>query len=410
MVDGDKIRILIVDDNPETRENIRKLLQFESDVEVVGAARSGVEGLELAGETQPDVILMDINMPDMDGIQATEAIRKKIPFTQIVILSVQNDPKYMQRAMMAGARAFLSKPPTVDELISTIHQVGKMAAEEKAKIALVQKLQSGSGGKFGAALTHGKVITVYGPKGGVGTTTIATNLAVALQGPESKVVIVDGNLQYGDVAVFHNEQPRNTILDLTPRASELDTDIIDEVLILHERSGVHILAAPPRPEMAEQVNPEQFIHVIKFLKTIYNYIVIDTETHLTETVISALDASDVIVLVVTQEIPAIKNAKSFLTLIDQFQIGRARVICIMNKNDKRISLLPERVGESLKQEIAAVIPLEEKIVVNSVNSGVPFMVDNKIQLIGKAISGLVETIKEKINKSESSDFERSIRK
>jgi pilus assembly protein CpaE len=410
MVDGDKIRILIVDDNPETRENIRKLLQFESDVEVVGAARSGVEGLDLASETQPDVILMDINMPDMDGIQATEAIRKKIPFTQIVILSVQNDPKYMQRAMMAGARAFLSKPPTVDELISTIHQVGKMAAEEKAKIALVQKLQSGSGGKFGAALTHGKVITVYGPKGGVGTTTIATNLAVALQGPESKVVIVDGNLQYGDVAVFHNEQPRNTILDLTPRASELDPEIIDEVLILHERSGVHILAAPPRPEMAEQVNPEQFIHVIKFLKTIYNYIVIDTETHLTETVISALDASDVIVLVVTQEIPAIKNAKSFLTLIDQFQIGRARVICIMNKNDKRISLLPERVGESLKQDIVAVIPLEEKIVVNSVNSGVPFMVDNKIQPIGKAISGLVETIKEKINKSDSSDFERSLRK
>jgi pilus assembly protein CpaE len=408
MVDSDKIRILIVDDNPETRENIRKLLQFESDVEVVGAARSGVEGLDLAGETQPDVILMDINMPDMDGIQATEAIRKKIPFTQIVILSVQNDPKYMQRAMMAGARAFLSKPPTVDELISTIHQVGKMAAEEKAKIALVQKLQSGSGGKFGAALTHGKVITVYGPKGGVGTTTIATNLAVALQGPESKVVIVDGNLQYGDVAVFHNEQPRNTILDLTPRASELDTDIIDEVLILHEKSGVHILAAPPRPEMAEQVNPEQFIHVIKFLKTIYNYIVIDTETHLTETVISALDASDVIVLVVTQEIPAIKNAKSFLTLIDQFQIGRARVICIMNKNDKRISLLPERVGESLKQEVVAVIPLEEKIVVNSVNSGVPFMVDNKIQPIGKAISGLVETIKEKIKKSDSSDFECSL--
>jgi pilus assembly protein CpaE len=410
MADGDKIRILIVDDNPETRENIRKLLQFESDVDVVGAARSGVEGLELAGETQPDVILMDINMPDMDGIQATEAIRKKIPFTQIVILSVQNDPKYMQRAMMAGARAFLSKPPTVDELISTIHQVGKMAAEEKAKIALVQKLQSGSGGKFGAALTHGKVITVYGPKGGVGTTTIAVNLAVALQGPESKVVIVDGNLQYGDVAVFHNEQPRNTILDLTPRANELDPEIIEEVLIVHEKSGVHILAAPPRPEMAEQVNPDQFIHVIKFLKTIYNYIIIDTETHLTETVISALDASDVIVLVVTQEIPAIKNAKSFLTLIDQFQIGRARVICIMNKNDKRISLLPERVGESLKQEIAAVIPLEEKIVVNSVNSGVPFMVDNKIQPIGKAISGLVETIKEKINKSESSEFERSIRK
>ena len=109
MVDGDKIRVLIVDDNAETRENIRKLLQFESDVEVVGAARSGLEGIELASETQPDVVIMDINMPDMDGIQATESIRKKIPFTQIVILSVQNDPKYMQRAMMVGARVIFGK-------------------------------------------------------------------------------------------------------------------------------------------------------------------------------------------------------------------------------------------------------------------------------------------------------------
>lgn len=410
MGDGDKIRVLIVDDNAETRENIRKLLQFESDVEVVGAARSGLEGIELATETQPDVVIMDINMPDMDGIQATESIRKRIPFTQIVILSVQNDPKYMQRAMMVGARSFLAKPPMVDELISTIHQVGKMAFEEKNRIALVKQFQSAGGSKSGSALTHGKVITVYGPKGGIGTTTLATNLAVALQGPDTRVVIVDGNLQYGDVAVFHNEQPRNTILDLTPRANELDPDIIKEVLIVNQRSGVHILAAPPRPEMAERVNPEQFTQVIEYLKTAYNYIVIDTETHLTETVISALDISDVIIMITTQEIPSIKNSKAFLTLIDQFQIGRSRVICVMNKLDKRISLSPDRVGESLKQEIMAVIPLEEKIVVNSVNSGVPFMIDFKNQPIGKCISGLVDVIKEKLTKSETIDFDHPLRK
>lgn len=410
MGEGDKIRVLVVDDNAETRENIRKLLQFESDVEVVGAARSGLEGIELASETQPDVVLMDINMPDMDGIQATEAIRKKIPFTQIVILSVQNDTKYMQRAMMVGARSFLAKPPMVDELISTIHQVGKMAAEEKARIALVKQLQTGGGAKAGSVLTHGKVITVYGPKGGVGTTTIATNLAVALQGPDTRVVIVDGNLQYGDVAVFHNEQPRNTILDLTPRSNELDPDIIKEVLIVSQKSGVHILAAPSRPEMAEHVNPEQFTQVIEYLKTLYHYIVIDTETHLSEIVISALDISDVIIMVTTQEIPAIKNSKAFLTLIDQFQIGRSRVICIMNKLDKRISLSPERVGESLKQDVMAVIPLEEKIVVNSVNSGVPFMIDFKLQPIGKCISGLVDVIKEKIAKAETVEYDRPLRK
>src|SRR5690606_14929753 len=110
MAAEDKVRVLIVDDVAETRENIRKLLQFDANIEVVGASRTGAEGLELSMETQPDVVLMDINMPDMDGITATEAIRKKVPFTQIVILSVQGDSNYMRRAMLAGARDFLTKP------------------------------------------------------------------------------------------------------------------------------------------------------------------------------------------------------------------------------------------------------------------------------------------------------------
>ncbi len=74
---GDKIRVIIVDDVSETRENVRKLLQFESDVDVVGLARTGKEAIQLSQELNPDVVLMDINMPDMDGISATEAIRSK---------------------------------------------------------------------------------------------------------------------------------------------------------------------------------------------------------------------------------------------------------------------------------------------------------------------------------------------
>ena len=130
-----KIRVIIVDDIAETRENIRKLLQFESDVEVIGVARTGKEAIDLYKEVKPDVILMDINMPDMDGIAATEAIRKVLPYAQIVILSVQSDSNYMRRAMLAGARDFLTKPPTIDELNSAIRRAGTMAHEERAKLA-----------------------------------------------------------------------------------------------------------------------------------------------------------------------------------------------------------------------------------------------------------------------------------
>src|SRR3989337_1599665 len=98
MGNGDKIRVLIVDDIAETRENVRKLLQFETDVEVVGTARTGKEGIQLAQEMNPDVVLMDINIPDVDGITATENIRQKSPHIQVVILSVQSDQNYMRRA------------------------------------------------------------------------------------------------------------------------------------------------------------------------------------------------------------------------------------------------------------------------------------------------------------------------
>ena len=130
MPEGQKIRVLIVDDIAETRENVRKLLQFESDIEVVGAAKSGKEGIDFSHEYDPDVILMDINMPDMDGISATEAILQKQPHAQVIMLSVQGDPNYMRRAMLAGARDFLTKPPMADELISAIRRAGDMAHQE----------------------------------------------------------------------------------------------------------------------------------------------------------------------------------------------------------------------------------------------------------------------------------------
>ena len=76
---ADRIRVVIVDDIAETREHLAKLLTFETDIEVVGAAASGEEALELAGELSPDIVLMDINMPGMDGIATTEQLSRACP-------------------------------------------------------------------------------------------------------------------------------------------------------------------------------------------------------------------------------------------------------------------------------------------------------------------------------------------
>lgn len=401
---GEKIRVLIVDDVSETRENVKKLLQFESDVDVVGIARTGKEAIQVSQELNPDVVLMDINMPDMDGIAATEAIRTKQPAVQVIILSVQSDQNYMRKAMLVGARDFLAKPPMGDELISAIRRAGEMARIEKSKSSQVQAVAASgnlSGASSGFGGPKGKIITVYSPKGGAGCTTLAVNLALTLNNGDTRVALVDGNLQFGDVAVFINEQGKNTVLDLAPRADELDAEIVEEVMVKHAASGLHILAAPSRPEHAEKISSGQFAKVLEYLIQLYAYVVVDTASLLTDVTLAAIDISDLIVLVTTQDIPSIKNCRLFLDLLQTLGVERNRILFVMNRYDKRINITPERVAENLKQEVALTIPLDEATATKAVNRGIPFVLDNKSQPVSRGVFLLAESVRGRVAAQES---------
>lgn len=401
----EKTRVIIVDDVAETRENIRKLLQFEGDVEVVGVARSGREGCDLAKEIRPDVVLMDINMPDMDGIKATEIIRKSVPHAQIIILSVQSDASYMRQAMLAGARDFLTKPPAIDELTAAIRRGGDMAREEKKKSRAGGTTQMPAQGMSSAptqAATYGKIIVVYSPKGGVGCTTVAVNLGIALNNEETPALIVDGNLQFGDVAVFLNEQGKNSLVDIAPRVDDLDFDTVDSLLIHHAASGIKVLAAPFKPEHAEGISGDQFVKVLNYLRRMFPYVIVDTSHSLDDVTLGAIqDASDITVLITTQDIPSIKNCRLFLDLADALGVSRKRILFVMNKFDKRIGITPEKVGDSFKQEMVAVLPFDERVVLPSINRGVPFMLGNKSQPISRGILSLTEVIRSRLTELET---------
>ncbi|HSM70347.1 MAG TPA: response regulator [Anaerolineales bacterium] len=397
---GDKIRVLIVDDVSETRENVKKLLQFENDVEVIGIARTGKDAIQTSQELNPDVVLMDINMPDMDGIAATEAIRANQPSVQVIILSVQNDQNYMRRAMLAGARDFLTKPPMGDELISAIRRAGEMAISEKEKAARVQAAPlpgAASGVGIGYSGPRGKIVSVYSPKGGTGCTTLAVNLAMVLNNSDTKVALVDGNLQFGDVAVFVNEQGKNTVVDLAPRADELDEEIVEEVMVKHSSSGLHILAAPSRPEYAEKVSSGQFSKLLEYLTQLYAYVVVDTSPTLTDVTLATIEASDIILLVTTQDIPSIKNCRLFLDLLQSLGIERDRIMFIMNRFDKKTNITPDRVADNLKQEVALVIPADEATTVKAVNRGVPFVLDNRNQPAARGVISLAEGVRARVD-------------
>ena len=288
-----------------------------------------------------------------------------------------------------------------------------MAREERAKVGQTFVASPSGGPVRPAAPTmaaQGKIIMFYSPKGGTGCTTLAVNLAVAFCNDETHVVLVDANLQFGDVAIFLNEQGKNTILDLAPRADELDPDIVEEVMIKHAASGVHVLASPSRPEYGEKVNPEQFTKLLKYLRQLYAYIVVDTCSYLNDITLSVLDVADIVVLVNTQDIPSIKNDRLFLDLLTTLSLPADKISFVMNKFDKRIAITPEKIGENLKQEVVAVIPLDERTVIPAVNRGVPFMLDNKTQPAARGIYMLAEALRAKLVKLETEDSEKTLKR
>ena len=204
-----KIGVLIVDDIIDTRENLGKLLMFERDIEVIGTASSGPEAIEASRKLVPDVVLMDINMPEMDGIKAAELLSSEMPGVGIIMMSVQGEQDYLRRAMLAGAREFLIKPFSGDDLVRSIRHVYRLESSKRAMAAAASVPMRGTmslNGENGPEEGHqGRIMAIVSPKGGVGRTTVAANLAVALKlSTQKKVALVDGSLYFGDVGVMLN--------------------------------------------------------------------------------------------------------------------------------------------------------------------------------------------------------------
>jgi pilus assembly protein CpaE len=395
LADGEKIRILIVDDIADTRENLAKLIGFEPDMEVAATAGGGQEAVNLAKQHRPHVILMDINMPDMDGITATEIISNTVPESPIIMMSVQGEQDYLRRSMLAGAREFLVKPFSADELINSIRHVHELEKVRRARYAPVAPVAA-PGAPAPAAVAGretGKIITFFSPKGGVGRTTISTNLAVALHQLTNKpVVLVDGSLPFGDIAVILNMSPKaKTIADLIGSFETADSDVIESILVQHS-TGIKVMLAPPTPESTELITGAHMKHVLELLRERYAYIVVDTWPSFQEQVITMLDVADVILTLMTLEITSLKNVRVFMEVVEKLGYDEAKVQLVANRNDSSGGIKASDVEASLGRKIPHTIVSDGRTLVLAVNRGVPFVISHRDSQVAKDIFALAQKV------------------
>ncbi len=401
----EKIRVLIVDDIPETRDNLRKLIQFEPDIEVVAQASTGEEGVELARSSRPDVVLMDINMPGLDGISACEIITRDVPTAQVVIMSVQRESDYIRRAMLARAMDFLTKPFSGDELIATIRQAYDRGKALRASIPAGQPMGPGAPSMpLGKPLSKGKTIVVFSPKGGTGCSVIAANLGVALAQAGKKTALVDANLAFGDCGVLLDVHAMHSIVDLAQRSNELDVDLISSAVAAHN-SGLKVLLSSPRPEMSELVSADHLSKILSLFRLRYDYTIVDTYTSLQDVMLAALDQADKILLVATPDIPCIKDVRLFFEVIEQLEYERSAIMLVLNRVDRHSGISPEDVEKTLKHRIEVTIPTDHRTVMYSVNQGVPFVMRESNRPVSVAIVNLAERLREMLEVKEDEALE-----
>jgi pilus assembly protein CpaE len=306
--------------------------------------------------------------------------------------------------MLAGARDFLTKPPTGDELMGTIRRVYDMGKTRAAMMPAQSTTPAAASAQQVRARRKGDVIAVYSPKGGVGCTTIAVNLAMALQqmaDDNQKIALMDASVQFGDVGVMLNLQASRSMADLAPHMDELDRDLLDSVLSPHG-SGLKVLLAPPHPEAADSLLAGTSLDeggggstlgaIVELMRKEFDTIVVDMWSRVDDVTLAVFDSASLIVLVVTPTIPAIKSARMFLEIANTLKYPMEKIALVVNRVDRRMGIRIEQIEQAMIS-VAAQIPLDNQVVVAAINHGVPFVMRDPSRPVAQGIFQLADHVK-----------------
>jgi len=199
------VHIVLVDDHQLLREGLRNLLDSQPDMEVVGEAANGREAIELVGRLSPHVVLMDVSMPEVNGIEATARIAKEFSETRVIALSIHSEKHLVDRMIRAGASAYLMKNCAFDELVLAIRSVlqGKTYLSPEVAGILVDGYlltRAGNGGPNTRSLTLREREILQQIAEGMSTKDIARRLEVSVKTVETHRRQMMGKLKIGSVA------------------------------------------------------------------------------------------------------------------------------------------------------------------------------------------------------------------
>jgi len=369
------ITILLIDNDPASAATIAVLQKKHGDtVKVVAVAGSFAEGLTVIQKTNPMVVILHVDNLER-GIKEVGYVLSVFNRISVIVTANNDTTQWVLGLMRAGAIEYLFHPMQLDVLESAIQKVGRLwhPVSETVK-------------------PQGQIISVYNPLGGMGTTTIAVNLATCLAGNSSKVALIDLNLFSGDVATFLNIIPAYTLSSVTRNISRIDSNFVMSVMTRHS-SGMYVLTEPLDADECSEITPEQVSRILYVLSDMFAYVIIDTGGYIAGCNKAVFEASDFILYNTVMNLPGLKNTKRYIASLEKNGFLKGRVKLLINRYTPRADISINDAEKVLDWKAFHTIPNEYRDVVESINKGVPIVSLSPRSAVSKAIVRLSEMLK-----------------
>jgi pilus assembly protein CpaE len=369
-----KIKILLLG-IPEKCSQIKTQLKDE-EITVVGYVVDENQVLNEINRTSPDLILITDTSPM--ALRSCQQIYLLRPRSVPIVISDLEDSDQMHKILQSGVHYIL---PENIEPINLIAELKGIYSNESNRILALENT--------GVKSSKSKVIMVFGPKDGVGKTTLAVNMAIKLAQRNNKVVLLDCDLQSGDVGILLGMNPRNTILELIQEQSNPNVDTIRQFLSLH-LSGVSFLPNPHSPEYGASITARQIESIIAALRVYYDYVIVDAVSGFDDTSAVCIDCASSILFVTGKDVPALQNAKKSIQVLSELT-DKHKIKLIIGKSYGN-EITSNDVSRVLGMPVWGVMPWDEKSAVAAANQGQPLILVNPKNKICKEISNLAEQL------------------
>lgn len=368
--------VVTVDPDLSSRADMKRALQM-AHFAVTGEAGYGIEAVTVAQEKLPDVFLVSVEEPVARALQTIESLADAVPGAPAIVYSAMADAASVRRAMVAGARDYLIKPVKPEELVRSIH--GVLEQEERKRMRLA--------GQTMETAARGTIVTVFGAKGGIGKTTIATNLATALvRTTGSTVVLVDMDTRFGDVAIMMDVPVEQSIADVARHLDEMDRDKVRDYLVQHH-SGAFVLPAPLHPSEWRNLTPQHIEKILELLAQSHDYVIIDTPGTFNEIIATTLEQASLILLVTSMDIASIKDTALALEMLRAASVSEDKVKLTINHCTSANSLREEDIQRVLEYEVFWRIP-HDLAVTSSTQLGQPIVLTRPYARVSRSIIDL----------------------